>query len=359
MDANVLGASWGGIPKYIHRIVEELVAGGDRVDLLANRWRWTSPIAGAGAVGLRVKGLTPWRNAALPLWTLAHRPDVLWAPATVLPLHAGGVATVATVHDLAPLLFPGSKTAQETRSFETVIPRSVRSATRVICVSETTAADVRRVWGVSGDRLRVVPNGVDTRFTPGDHEQARAAVAARHGLREPFVLHVGSLEPRKGLDVLIAAAARRPPWRLVLAGKPAYLGEGLAADAARAGAMLLEDVDDDGLVDLYRAAEVVAVPSIYEGFGIVPLEAMACGTPVVIAENAGALEEVCGDAALRVAQRTPEAWTAGIEQARTQRAGLAAAGVARAGLFGWPAVARATRDVLAEAAESHRRPRGR
>ena len=349
MDANVLGASWGGIPKYIHRIVEELVAGGDRVDLLANTWRWTSPIAGAHTVGLRVKGLTPWREAGLPLWVLTHRPDVLWAPATVLPRHVS-VPTVATVHDLAPILFPGSKTAAETRSFETVIPRSVRAATRVLCVSETTAADVLRVWGVGGDRVRVVPNGVDARFSPGDRAQARAGVAARHGLDEPFVLHVGSLEPRKGLDVLIAAAAQRPPWRLVLAGTPAYLGEGIAAEARRAGAMLLEGVGDDALVDLYRAAEVIAVPSIYEGFGIVPLEAMACGTPVVIARNAGALEEVCGDAAIEVAQRTPEAWAAGIAQARAGRERLIPAGLARAARFGWPAVARATRDVLAEAA---------
>ena len=120
------------------------------------------------------------------------------------------------------------------------------------------------------------------------------------------MLHVGSLEPRKGLDVLLAAA-QGAGWTLVLAGSTSYKGEGLRAAAEHAGAVVIGGASDDELVGLYRAAEAVAAPAIYEGFGIVPLEAMACGTPAVVAANAGALEEVSGAAAVVVGERTPEA----------------------------------------------------
>ena len=169
------------------------------------------------------------------------------------------------------------------------------------------------------------------------------------------MLHVGSLEPRKGLDVLIAAAAAEPGWRLVLAGAPAYGGQQLRAEAGAAGALLLDGVGDDELVALYRAAEAVASPALHEGFGIVPLEAMACGTPALVAAGAGALEEVSGPAATVVADRTPAAWTAAIAAARTRRDALAEAGIAHARRFRWPAVAAATRAVLVEAAESRGR----
>ena len=108
VDANVLEADWGGIPKHLHRIASELVARGDRVDLLVNLRRWESPVEGAHAVPLRLRGRELWRDLAVPLWALRRRPDVLWAPETALPRRIG-VPTVATVHDLAPLLFPGSK----------------------------------------------------------------------------------------------------------------------------------------------------------------------------------------------------------------------------------------------------------
>jgi glycosyltransferase involved in cell wall biosynthesis len=346
VDANVLEASWGGIPKHVHRIVAELVAGGDRVDLLVNLRSWESPVPGARAVPLRLRGRELWRDLAVPLWALRHRPDVLWAPETELPRWIG-VPTVATVHDLAPLIFPGSKPPQVERRFRTTVPRSVRSATRVICVSEATAADVTVHWGV--ERLDVIGNGVDDRFTPGDADAERRWASETFGLKGPFVLHVGSLEPRKGVDVLTAAAELDPGWQLVLAGQPGHQGDEILAAARNAGAMWLPDLDDEAMARLYRAAEVVAVPSIYEGFGIVALEAMASGTPVTVAADAGALTEVAGDAAVRVEERSGAAWAAGIAAARERRSALVSAGLERAGRHRWPRVAAAVRDVLSEA----------
>jgi glycosyltransferase involved in cell wall biosynthesis len=348
VDANVLQATWGGIPKYVHRIAEELAAGGDRVDLLVNGRTWRAPVPGARAVNIRLRGRPLWRELRVPLWAARSRPDVLWSPEGVLP-RLCPVPGVVTVHDLAPLLFPGSKPPELERSYRTERPRCARAAARVICVSETTARDVAQHWGVPRERIAVVPNGVDERFRPGDREAAGAGVRARFGVEGPYVLHVGSLEPRKGLDVLLAAA-EGADWTLVLAGSAGYRSEGLVAAAQRSGAALVAGASDDELVGLYRAAEAVAAPAIYEGFGIVPLEAMACGTPAVIAADAGALEEVSGAAAVVVGQRTPEAWRAGIEEARRQRPQLEAAGIAHAARYRWADVAAATRAVLADAA---------
>jgi glycosyltransferase involved in cell wall biosynthesis len=199
-------------------------------------------------------------------------------------------------------------------------------------------------------RIVVIPNGVDARFAPGDRDAARAAVARRFGVEGPYVLHVGTLEPRKGLDVLLDAADGAP-WALVLAGRLGFDGERLAARARAVGATLLEGLDDDALVDLYRGAQALAAPAIHEGFGIVPLEAMACGTPAVVARDAGALTEVSGDAAVVVGERTPEAWRAGIAQAAAARAELAPRGLALAARYDWADVARRTRAVLAAAVD--------
>ena len=335
VDSNVLEAPWGGIPKHVHRIVEHLVERGDRVDLLVNLREWESPIPGARAVPLRLRGRPLWRDLAVPLWAARNKPDVLWAPDTLLPRRIA-TPTVVTVHDLAPLLFPGSKPPQVERAFRTSVPRSVRRATRVICVSEATARDVATHWGV--EDTQVIGNGVDDVFAPGEPDP--------QGVEGPFVLHVGSLEPRKGLDVLIEAAGRERGWRLVLAGRPGHEGDRIAAEARAAGAIVLPDLSDEQLAGLYRAADAVAVPSLYEGFGIVALEAMASGTPAVVASDAGALAEGAGDAAIQVPERTAEAWLRGIAEAGEGGNARIEAGLRQAARHRWPQVAAAVRDVL-------------
>ncbi|HET6998425.1 MAG TPA: glycosyltransferase family 1 protein [Solirubrobacterales bacterium] len=354
IDANVLDGAWGGIPKYLSRIAAELIAGGDEVDLLANTRRLERPLPGAHEVGVRVKGTDIWRNAFVPLWLAKARADVLWAPESVLPWRSP-VATVATIHDLASLRFPEIKPAHHVRLFETKVARSVRGATRTIAVSQTTADDVERFYGVGGSRVRVVPNGVDDRFVPGDREAARAAVRERWGIEEPFVLHVGSNEPRKGIEVLVEAAALAARegggWRVVLAGSSGFQSEQIEAAARTSGACsLLGPVSDEELLDLLRAAGAFAAPALYEGFGIAPLEAMACGTPAVIAADSGGLEEVSGPASIVVAERSGEAWRAALEQALTRPPELVERGLRHAAQFRWPVVAAQTREVLAEAA---------
>jgi glycosyltransferase involved in cell wall biosynthesis len=354
VDANVLEANWGGIPKYLDRIARELIDGGDEILLLANTRRLTRRIPGAQEVGVRVKGRPIWREAFLPLWLARNRIDVFWAPESVLPRRCP-VPSAITIHDLATLRFAGVKQESQERHFRTTVARSARQATRLIAVSRATANDIVCHYGVGGGSIRVVPNGVDEVFAPGDRAASLAAVRERWGIEGPFVLHVGAIEPRKGLDVLIEAATlaagEDTGWRVVMAGLPGFEGEPIEAKARQSGACdLLGAVTEDELLALLRAAGALAAPALYEGFGIAPLEAMACGTPAVVAADGGGLEEISGPAALVVAERTPAAWRATLEQALERPPALVERGIRHAANFTWPNVAAETRAVLAEAA---------
>ena len=229
IDANCLAWDWGGIPKYVDRIVRELARDETLdIELLANASGPFSEIEGVRQRWRRIRGGAAWRNGfVLPVLARA-RPDVFWAPQGLTPVHVP-VPSVVTLHDLAPLLFPGTKPWRETLAYSTNMRRSARRADRVLAVSATTAADARRLWGLREERMRIVPNGVDAAFTPGDRAAAADAVRVRFGLDGRFVLHVGALDPRKGLDVLFDAAERAwaagDGWRLALAGSPGFGSE--------------------------------------------------------------------------------------------------------------------------------------
>jgi glycosyltransferase involved in cell wall biosynthesis len=350
VDANSLAWGWSGIPRYTDRIARELAAQqGIEVTLLANTRGRFADTPGVRRAWGRRKGGSVWRNTFVAPWLWRHRPDVYWAPETLMPVWSP-VPTVVTVHDLATVLYPETKPARQRASYRFSLPRTTRRATRVIAVSEATASDVRRLWGVSGERLVVVPNGIDSSFEPGERGAAARVVRERFGLDRPFVLFVGTLEPRKGIDLLVEAARAAPDRTFVLAGAPGFRGVELADVARAAGAWVLGPVADDDLVALYRAADVLVAPSVYEGFGLTPLEAMASGTPAVVAGGAGALEEVSAPAALVVHERTSEAWLAAIDEAVRRRDELSAAGVAHAAKFCWPEVAAKVRAVLEDAA---------
>ncbi|MCU1461630.1 MAG: AprM [Acidimicrobiales bacterium] len=359
VDANCLAWGWGGIPKYVARVTAELARSGDYdITLLTNSRGAALGIDGVTHVERRLRGGTLWRNAVVAPWLRRHRPDVFWAPETVAPLWVG-VPMVITVHDLAALTMPDVKPMRLRVSYRVSVRRAATEAARVIAVSASTARDVERLWHVPPDRVRVIPDAVDDRFTVGDRAGALARVVERWGVSAPFGLCVGSIEPRKGLDVAVQAAglarAAGSPWQLVIAGDRGHRADDVIATAAATGACrLLGRVTDDELVDLYRAADAVLVPSWYEGFGMTALEAMACGTPAVIAAASGGLEEVSGPAAVVVAERTAEAWWAGIRAASDRRAELVTRGLELAGRYRWPAVAAETGEVLAEAADRSR-----
>jgi glycosyltransferase involved in cell wall biosynthesis len=205
-----------------------------------------------------------------------------------------------------------------------------------------------------------VPLGVSDGFQPLPRDRARSLVAGHHGLAQPYLLHLGTLEPRKNLPLLIDACA--PLWhggslthRLVLAGAPGWGAAAVEQAIARHGVarwvVRPGTVPDSHLPALYRAADAVLLPSLGEGFGLPLLEAMACGVPV-IAADAGALPEVAGDAGLLVDPRDPPAWAAAIARLLADQdlaARLRLAGPARAAEFTWERCARETLAVYREA----------
>jgi len=266
------------------------------------------------------------------------------------------------VHDAAPLRFPETYPRNGLRFHRRALRAVARRADLVITVSQAAAAELTELTAIPPERIRVVPHGVAVPSPPvGDEE--RAALAARGLLGVPYVLWVGSLEPRKNVGTLVAAAAElcrrraggRPPWRLVLAGYRGWLHDDLISERDRVtlGAALVEvgPVSDTELWTLYRHARVFAFPSRHEGFGFPLIEAMACGTAVVCSDLA-VLREVGGDVPRYVAACDAGAWADAIDELLTDEAGradAAARGAARAARFSVDAAVRATRAVYAEA----------
>jgi glycosyltransferase involved in cell wall biosynthesis len=306
-------------------------------------------VAGLGAAlarlaELELKRLTfggPGRASALArdvLWYLALLPlrgglDVLHCTTPRAPLRSR-TPVVVTVHDLAVLRYPELFPAWTRLYGRTWLRPTLRTAARVIAVSEFTKREVVALAGVREERVRVVPNATDD------------AVFTSEGPRADgdYVLALGTLEPRKNLPRL-AEATRRLGIELRLVGASGWGRVDLDGDGVR----WLGRLPDEEVAALYRGALCFAYPSLYEGFGIPVLEAMRCGAPVVTSAGS-AMEEVAGTAAELVDPLDPEAIADGISRAIERRAELRAAGLARARLFSWDAAARATADVYREAA---------
>jgi alpha-1,3-rhamnosyl/mannosyltransferase len=235
---------------------------------------------------------------------------------------------VVTVHDLAVLRHPGTFNQWTRRYSRLAVPRVARAARRLIAVSEFTRGEIVELLDVPAERIDVVPNAVGPPF-----------VANGPAAEGEYVLAVGTLEPRKNL-----AAAQRAAQRLGVPLK--VVGARGWGDVQVEG--WLGRVSDDELAALYRGAQCLVYPSLYEGFGIPVLEAMACGTPVVTGVG-GATEEVAGGAAVLVDPRDPASIAAGIEEAAARRDDLRGSGLERAAGFTWDRVAAETRAVYERA----------
>jgi glycosyltransferase involved in cell wall biosynthesis len=253
---------------------------------------------------------------------------------------------VVTVHDLAPVIFPSSKNRTEAVAFRNLYRRVVIRADHVLAVSEATAHDLRTMWSVPDERITVVPLGVSGFFAPGDTALARSKVERRWNLAEPFALVVGTVEERKGLDLAMEIAEISRDLRVAFVGRPGFGYERAVSRGKAAGALFLGEVPDDELLDLYRAAELLLVPSLHEGFGLTPLEAMACGCPAIVAGQAGALQQIFGDGAIVVADRRARSWTEAMQAVRSNRSRWSQGGVSLASRYTWEATAFGTAQVL-------------
>lgn len=314
-----------------------------------------APIADREAIGhcvFRVDAMQPgllWQQLAFPGIAAEERADVVWGPHGTLPVTLRTPAVV-TVHDLTSITMPHRHRLKTVFSFNPFIARSLEMAREVACVSRATADAVMRGFAVPARKITIVPNGVDDFFAPGDGTDA----LPREIEGEPFILYAGTIEPRKGIATLLDAwEGMNPRPRLVLCGDAGWGNAALRKRIDRSGTRVVVTgfVKRSLLRALYRRAAAFVYPSRYEGFGLPPLEAMACGTPVVTT-RAGALGEVVADAAVTVAPDDPLALRRAIAEVlgdETLRRELAARGLARARQFRWEASAEAMMDLLTRA----------
>lgn len=316
IDVSPLLLTEAGTARYLRNLLDAL----DGVDVR----RYSFPGASRPA---KIARDMLWYLGALPLQAAGNRADVLHCTGHRGPLRSR-VPVVLTIHDLAVIRHPDTFnwwTRSYSRAF---LPRLARGASRVIAVSEFTKAEAVELLGVEASRVRVVPHGVASPFKPFG--------PAAGG---DYALTVGTLEPRKNLARAVLAA-ERAGVELRVVGPQGW--GGIEIDT-------VGFVDDEELARLYRGAQCLVYPSLYEGFGLPVLEAMACGTPVVTTAT-GATAEVAGGAAVLVDTLDVDAIAAGIREAIERREELRAAGLERAAEFTWEATARRTVEVYREAA---------
>lgn len=289
-----------------------------------------------------------WHQTVLPRWLKENQTDVLHVPSYRRMLRKAPCKLVSTIHDLAPFHVRGKYDLARMFYGRVVVKSLAKKQDQVIAVSTNTARDVQRFFGVPVEQQKVILNGIDhSRFNPGDATAAKAYAKERWGLTQPFFLFVSRLEhPAKNHVRLIEAfnwfkKLTGSHWQLVLAGSDWHGAEhihaAVKASPVAADIRTLGFVEDAVLPDLYRAASCMVYPSLFEGFGLPPVEAMACGTPV-ISSIAGSLDEVVANAAQIV---NPEDML-GIAEAmqfiassEERRASLVQAGLQNAQRFDW------------------------
>ena len=351
-----------GLGRYAESLARALVQEHpERFAFFYNRDRSTSPLAGLERVPTRTvrAGYKPWRMAVwlgqllglgfdrlVPEAELYHATEHL-----LLPLRR--VPTVLTVHDLIYHLFPEHHKPLNYWFLNRAMPLFVQRARAIIAVSESTRQDLIRCYGVPPDKATVVHEAAAPHFRPASPE-AIAAVRARYRLPEGFILTVGTIEPRKNLSRLLDALQRLQQEgddaRLVVVGSRGWLYEGFfrhLEELQLGDSVLLPGyIPDADLPAVYSAAKVFVLPSLYEGFGLSVLEAMACGTAVVCS-HASSLPEVGGDAAHyfdptdveEMAQTIQAVW-----HDEALRAEMGRRGLAQAARFSW---ARAAQETMA------------
>ncbi len=296
----------------------------------------------------RPLGRILWEQSALPWAVRRMRADVLHATAFVAPM-LRPAPTIVTIYDVSFALFP-----QFFRGFQQTYLRagtrwSARHVQRIVTISDCTRQDVHRLYGVPLERIDVAYPGVDEILQPLDRDRVQEFRRLKN-LPDKFLLYLGTLEPRKNLAMLVRAFAQLkheyPEAFLVLAGGIGWLtAEVFAAIEScdvKDSVVLPGYVPAEEKALWYAAATAFVFPSRYEGFGIPPLEAMACGTPV-LTSNAASLPEVVGEAGVLIAPDDVSGWAAALTRVWNDapyRAELADRGVKRAQQFTWQATAR-------------------
>lgn len=355
-EITAVGTQPSGVGTYALQLLMGMaeVAAGHEYLLLSNRPHHRGSLAALPPLHDMARPFPSrmlWMQLVLPAQLGAARPDICHYPNSIGPLRCP-TPYVVTIHDMTLSTMPCHHPLRKQLLVRPLIPLVARRAARVITVSGQARDDIVRMLRIPPERVAVIPEAAAPIFRPAP-ERERARVRAAYGLRGPYVLYIGTLEPRKNLVRLIRAwhSLRRrngAPHQLVIAGAPGWQYRPIYEEARALGCA--DEVRFTGylpradLPALYSAADAFAFPSLAEGFGLPVVEAMACGTPTLISDTP-ALREVAGDAAVRVDPRSVESIAQGLERLLTDeplRAELRAAGLARAASFSWRRAARET-----------------
>lgn len=304
-----------------------------------------------------------FEQVGVPLWCRRNAVDLLHVPYFAAPLF-GPRRTVVTVHDLIMLALPEYQGSAFVRCYMALACVAARRASLLIADSLCTQHDIIRFLQVPKERIRVIPLAVDRSFCPTVDREKLGAIRRRYGLSDDFVFYIGGLDRRKNVSALVAAWQHVDrPYQLAVAGRTYSGDRTIFPDLQRAAveAGVTERVRFLGLVSeadkpyLYAAARLFVFPSLYEGFGLTPLEAMRCGTPVVCSRQSS-LPEVVGDAAELCDPRDPLVLADTINRVlrdSTRQEELRARGLARAELFSWSRVGRETLAAYKEVIDGH------
>jgi glycosyltransferase involved in cell wall biosynthesis len=365
LEGKVLTPRIGGIGRYAVHLTEALLTLASRRCPDLEFVIFTAPqtdrdvLRGVGARPCEhfrwIKSTLLRSSLLLPVGALLEHIEVFHGlDQSGIPLFFKAGKSVVTIHDVIPLVLPWAFPPRHRRVLATALARIRKQAEMVIVPSVAAAEDVVHFLRVERERIRVIPMGCDPRFQPADEPVQAAALRRRYALPERYILFVGTLEPRKNVQTLLRAFAEviaeapQDELALVIAGGKGWGGEDYRATV---DALKLRDhvhfagfVEDHHLPALYRGALLFVYPSLYEGFGLPVLEAMACGTPV-ITSNRASLPEVAGDAALLVDPTQPKALAAAMASILGDsglRQAVRAKGLARARTFTWDAVAQET-----------------
>lgn len=359
IDASMIGDRAGGMETYARGVIQALASIDPLGDYALLLQRPLPPHAIPGAERMRqVVVRTRYGPARIPFSTsltlLRERIDVIHVQEAAPLLFPSKI--VLTLHDISFEHYPHFFNPDIARRLRARVPLTVRRAAAIITDTAFSKGDIVRRYHVPPDKVSVAPLAADPLYRPIDDARQLATARARYGAGDHFILCVGDLQPRKNLRTLIEAYVRLRRsdalrHKLVLVGRKAWLFDDVVAAARASG---YEDelvftgyVPDDDLVLLYNAADLFVYPSLFEGFGLPPIEAMACGTPVVTS-NTSSLPEVVGDAGLMVDPLDVEALAGAIARVLRDgdlRARLAAAGLRHAAQFSWDDTARTIREV--------------
>lgn len=369
IDVTSAIAQGGGIGRYTRELVRALVTT-DR----HNEYRLFSakasatktvidPLPSAGNLTYRWAPLSErwlyrlWYRLRIPLpvQMVTGALDLFHSPDFVLPPVAGSIPTLLTVHDLSFVHYPETFPPRLVTYLSSVVPWSIRRATHVLADSQATKQDLVDLWRIPVDDITVLYSGVDERFRPVTEADLLALVRDKYALGDsPYLLSVGTVQPRKNYQMLIRAfkpVSANWPHNLIIAGGTGWLADQMLTEVQNQGltdrVRFLGFVDDVDLPALYSGASLFLFPSLYEGFGLPLLEAMACGVPTVTS-NAASLPEVIQsetgeEAAVQLSPHDEDGWTEAIAELLgdpTRRTGMVARGFRQARRFTWRGAAR-------------------